>query len=160
MFRTLRQCLKDVERLCRFSHRRPEWELQHSKPGFCSLCQEEIATALDIHRMNVHLELGQLLRCPVEWCTLWKGSVSDCLGHMQDKHGGSQYMAVKNLSQYTDHGYFFFGCAIIQCCKSKAQLPCFSSMFSGLENDQNFRLLLGNSMVVMHIKFDVFVSHM
>ena len=47
--------------------------------------------------MNVHLELGQLWRCPVEWCTVWKGSVSDCLGHLQNKHGGSQYMATKNL---------------------------------------------------------------
>ena len=25
------------------------------KPGFCSSCQEQIATALDIHMMNLHL---------------------------------------------------------------------------------------------------------
>ena len=42
--------------------------------------------------IDVHLELGQLWQCPVEWCAVWKGSVSDCLGHLQDKHGGSQYV--------------------------------------------------------------------
>ena len=51
----------------------------HNKPGFCSVCQEQIASALDVHMINVHLDLGQLWRCPVEWCAVWKGSVSDCL---------------------------------------------------------------------------------
>ena len=74
------------------------WSVSHNKPGFCSLCQEQIATAFDIHMMNVHLELGQLWRCPVEWCTVWKGSVSDCLG--QDMHGVFQYVAVKNLGKF------------------------------------------------------------
>ena len=50
--------------------------------------------------MNVHLELGQLWRCPVEWCTVWKGSVSDCLGHLQSKHGRSQYIALKNIAKF------------------------------------------------------------
>ena len=98
VFQTMRRRSKEVERLCRLSHGRPEWEFRNNKPGFCSLCQEEIA--LDIHMMNVHLELGQLWWCPVEWCTVWKGSVSDCLGHLQDKHGGSQYMAIKNMGKF------------------------------------------------------------
>ena len=100
LFRTMQRHSKEVERLLRFSRRRPEWEFQHNKPGFCSLCQEQIATALGIHMMNVHLELGQLWWCLVEWCTIWKGSVSDCLGHLQDKHGGSQYVGVKNLGKF------------------------------------------------------------
>ena len=57
-------------------------------------------TALDRHMMNVYLELGQLWGCPVEWCTVWKGSVSDCLGHLHEKHGGSQYVALKNLGKF------------------------------------------------------------
>ena len=36
----------------------------------------------------------------VEWCTVWKGSVSDCLGNLQDRHGRSQYVAVKNLGKF------------------------------------------------------------
>ena len=49
--------------------------------------------------MNVHLELGQLWRCPVEWCAVWKDSVSDCLGQLHDKHGGSHYIAFKNMAK-------------------------------------------------------------
>ena len=38
--------------------------------------------------------------CPVEWCAVWKGSVSDCLGHLHEKHGGSQYVAIKNMAKF------------------------------------------------------------
>ena len=89
-----------MEWLRRFARRRPEWAFWHSQPGFCSVCQEQIASALDVHMMNVHLELGQLWRSPVEWCIVWKGSVSDCLGHLQDNHGGSQYVALKNMAKF------------------------------------------------------------
>ena len=36
----------------------------------------------------------------MEWCTVWKGSVSDCLGHLHEKHGGSQYVAMNNLGKF------------------------------------------------------------
>ena len=48
---------------------------------------------------DVHLELGQLWRCPVDWCTVWKGSLSDYLAHVYEKHGGSQYVAMNNLEK-------------------------------------------------------------
>ena len=54
------------------------------------------AYALNVHMMNVHLDLGQLWWC----CAVWKGTVSDCLGHLQDKHGGSQYVALKNIAKF------------------------------------------------------------
>ena len=100
VFRTMRRRSKEVERLRRFSRRRPEWAFRHSKPRFCSICHEQIASALDVNMMIVHLELGQLWRCPVEWCGIWKGSVSDCLGHLQDKHAGSQYVTLKNMAKF------------------------------------------------------------
>ena len=78
IFRTMQKRTKEVEKLPRLA-RRPEWAFRHNAPGFCSICHEDIASALDIHMTNSHLELGQLWRCPVEWCTVWKGSVSDCL---------------------------------------------------------------------------------
>ena len=43
--------------------------------------------ALDAHMIACHLELGQLWRCPVTWCAVWKGS-----GHLVEKHGGSTLM--------------------------------------------------------------------
>ena len=90
--------LVEMEQLRRDCYDRPEWEFRHSQPGHCSLCQEYVATALDGHMMNVHLELGQLHGGSqyVEWCTVWKGSLCDCLGHL---HGGSQYVAMNNLGK-------------------------------------------------------------
>ena len=67
---------------------------------FFAQCKEYVATALDRHMMNNHLELGQLWRCSVEWCAVWKGSVGDCLDHLREKHGGSQFVALKNLGKF------------------------------------------------------------
>ena len=62
LFRTMRKRLAEMEPLCQ--------EFRHGHPGRCSLCQEDIATALERHIMDVYLELGQLWWCPVEWCTV------------------------------------------------------------------------------------------
>ena len=35
------------------------------------------------HIAFYHLELAQLWRCPVMWCTVWKGTAQDCIDHMQ-----------------------------------------------------------------------------
>ena len=64
MFRTMQKRSKEVERLRRLARHRPEWAFRHNAPGFCSICQVEIATALDIHMTNTHLELGQFELVP------------------------------------------------------------------------------------------------
>ena len=46
-----------------------------------------------------HLELGQLWRCPVEWCAVWKGSGRACLEHVAEKHGGSTLGATTNVAK-------------------------------------------------------------
>ena len=84
---------KEVEQLWRFARRRPEW-------AFRQMCRVQIDSDLDIHMMGTHLELGQLWRCPVEWCAVWKGSVSDCHGHFNEKHGGSAFFALGNVSKF------------------------------------------------------------
>ena len=53
--------------------------------------------------VNSHLELGQLWRCPVEWCAVWKGSVRDCLGHLNDKHGGSTFFVLSSMDGGPGH---------------------------------------------------------
>ena len=64
VFRTMRRRSKDVERLRRIARRHPEWAFRHNKLGFCSVCQEQIASALDVHMINVHPELGH---CAGAW---------------------------------------------------------------------------------------------
>ena len=49
---------------------------------------------------NVHLEMAQLWRCPVEWCAVWKGSVRACQEHLSEKHGGSSLFALKNVAKF------------------------------------------------------------
>ena len=38
------------------------------------------------HVARLHLDLVQLLRCPIAWCTTWKGSPQDCLEHLRNGH--------------------------------------------------------------------------
>ena len=45
--------------------------------------------------MGSHLELGQLWRCPVECCAVWKGSMNDCMGHFNEKHGGLAFFELE-----------------------------------------------------------------
>ena len=33
-----------------------------------------------------HLELAQLWRCPVSWCTVWKGTPQDLMDHICEAH--------------------------------------------------------------------------
>ena len=47
-----------------------------------------------------HLELGQLWRCPVTWCAVWKGSGRACLEHLAERHGGSALRITTNVAQF------------------------------------------------------------
>ena len=38
------------------------------------------------HVARLHLDLVQLWRCPIAWCTTWKGSPQDCLEHVRSGH--------------------------------------------------------------------------
>ena len=38
------------------------------------------------HVARLHLDLVQLWRCPITWCTTWKGSPQDCLEHLRNGH--------------------------------------------------------------------------
>ena len=100
MFRTMQRWAKEVEHLRRFAHHQSERAFRHSAPGFCPICEVKIESALDVHMIHSHLELGQLWRCLVEWCAVWKDSVLDCLGHLNDKHGGSTFFALKNVAKF------------------------------------------------------------
>ena len=87
----------DMEFLRRACKRRYESEFGGGRAGTCPHCGVYIICNLSRHVMDHHLELGQLWRCPVEWCSVWKGSVQDCLDHLRSKHDGTQFMGLKTL---------------------------------------------------------------
>ena len=100
VFKTLSRRAPDVERLRRDARKRSDRAFGHSGPGYCTICDERVYTALDAHMITFHLEVAQLWRCPVEWCAVWKGSVRACLEHLTEKHGDSTSMAMKNVARF------------------------------------------------------------
>ena len=121
--------VKEEMEILRHSCRdRQEWEFRQGHPGHCPQCHEYVATTLDRHMMNNHLELGQLWWCPVEWCTVWKGSMADCLSHLQEKHGGSQFVALSNLGKFSPCGLspVHFGLRLFD--RTQIARPCRSAV--------------------------------
>ena len=81
-------------------------EFGGGKGGTCPHCGVCAIGDLGRHIMDHHLELGQLWRCPVEWCTVWKGSVQDCMDHLRSKHNGTRFLGLKTLGKFFPHEQF------------------------------------------------------
>ena len=52
------------------------------------------------HIALYHLELAQLWRCPVMWCTVWKRTAQDCIDHMRRTHKVLLSVKAANLSKF------------------------------------------------------------
>ena len=74
------QCeLEQMRKVCR-----DRFGLTASGP--CPTCDKYIKVNLGKHVALYHLDLAQLWRCPVPWCTVWKGASQDCVDHMCKAH--------------------------------------------------------------------------
>ena len=51
------------------------------------------------HIAFYHLELAQLWRCPVMWCTVWKRTAQDCMDHMRRIHKVPLSVKATNLAR-------------------------------------------------------------
>ena len=51
------------------------------------------------HIAFYQLELAQLWRCPVMWCTVWKGTAQDCIDNMRRTHRLPLSVKAANLAQ-------------------------------------------------------------
>ena len=100
VFETLRRRALDIERLRRDAPNRTDQAFRYSGPGYCGVCDIRVHSALDAHMVACHLELGQLWRCPVTWCVVWKGSGRAFLEHLAEKHGGSTLEIKTNVAQF------------------------------------------------------------
>ena len=54
------------------------------RPMPCKFCGKVIWVDMYRHVARLHLDLVQLWRCPIAWCTTWKGSPQDCLEHLRN----------------------------------------------------------------------------
>ena len=55
---------------------------RNTRPGTCSYCHKLIKCDMYRHVSTFHLDLAQLWRCPVSWCTVWKGTPQDSMDHV------------------------------------------------------------------------------
>ena len=71
-----------------------------AQTGFCTLCGKVIRLDMSRHVANYHLELGQLWRCPVSWCTQWNGKPQDCIDHIRLVHSVPVTVKEGNLRRW------------------------------------------------------------
>ena len=62
--------------------------------------EKYIQVNLGKHVALYHLDLAQLWRCPVPWCTVWKGTSQDCVDHMKKAHDTPVFVKVGNLARW------------------------------------------------------------
>ena len=71
-----------------------------TQSGTCTSCGKHIQQNLGRHIALYHMELAQLWRCPVTWCTVWKGTAQDCVDHMRRAHDIPPLVKVANLARW------------------------------------------------------------
>ena len=67
-------------------HKSAKREFSQLRPMPCKFCRKVIRVDMNRHVARLHLDLVQLWRCPIAWCTTWKGSPQDCLENLQNDH--------------------------------------------------------------------------
>ena len=70
-----------------------------TQSGQCTYCGKHIQMDLGKHIYFYHLELAQLWRCPVMWCTVCKGTAQDCIDHMRRAHKLPLSVKAANLAK-------------------------------------------------------------
>ena len=61
-------------------------ELKQNSIKPCTFCGASIKMNMYRHVARFHLQLAQLWRCPVPWCTIWKGTPQDVMTHIVAGH--------------------------------------------------------------------------
>ena len=93
-----------------------------TQSGNCTHCGKYIQMDLGKHIAFYHLELAQLWRCPVMWCTVWKGTAQDCIDYMRRTHRLPLSVKAANLAKY------FPAWTVTRDQWSKMLMPCVSGV--------------------------------
>ena len=73
-------------------------EYSQTRPMPSRFCGKVIR--VDMYRHVLHLDLVQLWRCPIAWCTTWKGSPQDCLEHLRSGHDAPWISKTASIEKY------------------------------------------------------------
>ena len=99
VFQVMKERSTELEDLRRQAYTGLQWAYRYAHLGYCPECKTRTYSSLESHMMCCHLGLGQLWRCPIEWCAVWKGSVRECRDHFNDKHSGSVTLDFEKVSR-------------------------------------------------------------
>ena len=75
-------------------------EYSQTRPMPCRFCGKVIWVDMYRHVARLHLDLVQLWRCPIAWCTTWKGSPQDCLEHLRSGHDATWISKTASIEKY------------------------------------------------------------
>ena len=68
--------LEEMQQAAKLKYRKKQ-------PAQCDFCSRTIWCDMYRHVARCHLDLAQLWRCPVAWCTVWKGALQDLTDHVR-----------------------------------------------------------------------------
>ena len=75
-------------------------EYSQTRPMPCRFCGKVIRVDMYRHVARLHLDLVQLWRCPIAWCTTWKGSPQDCLEYVRSGHDAPWVSKTASIKKY------------------------------------------------------------
>ena len=67
-------------------HKVAKMKYRQKHPAPCTFCGTLIKCDMYQYVAHRHLELSQLWRCPVSWCTVWRGTPQDLMDHICGAH--------------------------------------------------------------------------
>ena len=70
------------------------------RPLPCKYCGKVIRCDMYRHVSMFHLDLAQLWRCPVSWCTMWWGSPQDCMDHLRNAHDAPKMLKTATIERF------------------------------------------------------------
>ena len=80
--------------------RTPRKRFRQTKPSSCVYCGTWIKCDMYRHVAKFHLDLAQLWRCPVSWCTVSKGTPQDCIDHVRGVHDVPWVVKSASIEQF------------------------------------------------------------
>ena len=96
VFDHMKWCQQDLELLRKTAKK----EYSQTRPMPCRFCGKVIRVDMYRHVARFHLDLVQLWRCPIAWCTTWKGSPQDCLEHFMSGHDAPWVSKMASIEKY------------------------------------------------------------
>ena len=87
---------QNLEVMCADAKKR----FRQTRSSNCVHCGTLIKCDMYRHVAKFHLDLAQLWRCPVSWCTVWKGTPQDCMDHVRGAHNVPWVVKSANIEQF------------------------------------------------------------